>query len=125
MEDMLDTFHHHRAGLVGDRRQQKRHHILVAPGDDVPAAQVPAQDFLQRRDRAFVEDGILPGGVPVPQHDHAEEDRGAQALQVPRLNVVKLPEGFRYASNTNTEWLDLDGVKEMIRPFQEAYEQGK
>ncbi|MBQ6504336.1 MAG: UDP-N-acetylglucosamine 4,6-dehydratase (inverting) [Flexilinea sp.] len=37
----------------------------------------------------------------------------------------KLPEGFRYASNTNTEWLDLDGVKEMIRPFQEAYEQGK
>lgn len=37
----------------------------------------------------------------------------------------KLPEGFRYASNTNTEWLDWDGVKEMIRPFQEAYEQGK
>ena len=37
----------------------------------------------------------------------------------------KLPEGFRYASNTNTDWLDLDGVKEMIRPIQEAYEQGK
>ena len=37
----------------------------------------------------------------------------------------KLPEGFRYASNTNTDWLDLEGVKEMIRPFQEAYEQGK
>lgn len=37
----------------------------------------------------------------------------------------KLPDGFRYASNTNTEWLDLDGIKEMIRPFQEAFEQGK
>ncbi|MBQ6518233.1 MAG: UDP-N-acetylglucosamine 4,6-dehydratase (inverting) [Anaerolineaceae bacterium] len=37
----------------------------------------------------------------------------------------KLPDGFRYASNTNTEWLDLDGIKEMIRPFQEALEQGK
>lgn len=36
----------------------------------------------------------------------------------------KLPDGFRYASNTNTEWLDLDGVKEMIRPFQEAFDQG-
>lgn len=35
-----------------------------------------------------------------------------------------LPDGFRYASNTNTEWLDLDGVKAMIKPFQEAYEQG-
>ena len=31
----------------------------------------------------------------------------------------KLPDGFRYASNTNTDWLDLDGVKEMIRPFRE------
>ena len=36
----------------------------------------------------------------------------------------KLPEGFRYASNTNTEWLDLEGVKEMIKPFRDAYEQG-
>ncbi len=35
-----------------------------------------------------------------------------------------LPDGFRYASNTNTEWLDLDGVKKMIKPFQDAYEQG-
>ncbi len=35
----------------------------------------------------------------------------------------KLPDGFRYASNTNTQWLDLDGVKAMIKPFQEAYEQ--
>ncbi len=35
-----------------------------------------------------------------------------------------LPDGFRYASNTNTEWLDLDGVKRMIKPFQDAYEQG-
>lgn len=33
-----------------------------------------------------------------------------------------LPDGFRYASNTNTEWLDLDGVKAMIKPFQDAYE---
>ena len=37
----------------------------------------------------------------------------------------KLPDGFRYASNTNTDWLDLDGVKEMIRPFREEYEQDR
>ncbi len=36
----------------------------------------------------------------------------------------KLPDGFRYASNTNTDWLDLDGVKKMIKPFQDAYEKG-
>lgn len=34
----------------------------------------------------------------------------------------KLPEGFRYDSNNNTEWLDLEAVKDMIRPFQEEYE---
>lgn len=35
-----------------------------------------------------------------------------------------LPDGFRYASNTNTDWLDLEGVKAMIKPFQDAFEQG-
>ena len=33
-----------------------------------------------------------------------------------------LNENFRYASNTNTEWLDLDGIKAMIKPFQYAFE---
>lgn len=36
----------------------------------------------------------------------------------------KLPEGFRYASNTNEHWLDLEGVKTMVKPFQDAYEHG-
>ena len=34
----------------------------------------------------------------------------------------RLPDNFRYASNTNTDWLDLDGVKKMIAPFKEAFE---
>lgn len=34
------------------------------------------------------------------------------------------PDGFRYASNTNTDWLDLEGVKAMVKPFQDAYEAG-
>ncbi|NPA93248.1 MAG: UDP-N-acetylglucosamine 4,6-dehydratase (inverting) [Chloroflexi bacterium] len=36
-----------------------------------------------------------------------------------------LPDGFRYASNTNTEWLTVEQIREMIRPFEEAYAQGK
>ena len=36
-----------------------------------------------------------------------------------------LPEGFRYASNTNTKWLDVEEIKAMIRPIEEAYLQGK
>lgn len=33
------------------------------------------------------------------------------------------PDGFRYASNTNDDWLDLEGVKAMVKPFQDAWEE--
>ena len=36
-----------------------------------------------------------------------------------------LPDGFRYASNTNTRWLSVEEIKAMIRPIEEAYLQGK
>jgi UDP-N-acetylglucosamine 4,6-dehydratase/5-epimerase len=35
-----------------------------------------------------------------------------------------LPDGFRYASNTNTQWLDIKGIKKYIAPFEEAYMDG-
>ena len=35
-----------------------------------------------------------------------------------------LPDGFRYASNSNTEWLDIDGIKKFIAPFDESYRDG-
>jgi hypothetical protein len=38
----------------------------------------------------------------------------------------KLIEGeFRYASNTNTEWLDVGQIQAMITPLEAAYQQGK
>ncbi len=36
-----------------------------------------------------------------------------------------LPDGFRYASNTNTQWLDVEQIRELIRPIEAAYQQGK
>jgi UDP-N-acetylglucosamine 4,6-dehydratase len=35
-----------------------------------------------------------------------------------------LPDGFRYTSDTNTEWLDIEGIKKFIAPFEEAYSNG-
>lgn len=32
---------------------------------------------------------------------------------------------FRYASNTNTDWLSLNQIQEIIAPIEEAYNQGK
>jgi UDP-N-acetylglucosamine 4,6-dehydratase len=36
-----------------------------------------------------------------------------------------LPDGFRYSSDNNSEWLDLDGIKQFVAPFEEAFANGK
>lgn len=36
-----------------------------------------------------------------------------------------LKDGFRYSSDNNTEWLDLEGIKKYIAPFEEMYKTGK
>ncbi len=36
----------------------------------------------------------------------------------------KLPDGFRYASNTNPQWLTLDQLRAMVAPFELDYEKG-
>lgn len=36
-----------------------------------------------------------------------------------------LPEGFRYASDSNMHWLDLEGIKQLIEPFERMYAEGK
>ena len=32
-----------------------------------------------------------------------------------------LPDGFRYASDTNPNWLDMDQISQMIAPLEEAH----
>ena len=32
-----------------------------------------------------------------------------------------VPEGFSYTSDNNTEWLDVQGIKQYIAPFEEAF----
>mgnify|MGYP001436469144 CR=1 FL=1 len=36
-----------------------------------------------------------------------------------------LPEGFYYSSDNNSEWLDIEGIKEFVAPFEELFKQGK
>ncbi len=35
-----------------------------------------------------------------------------------------LPEGFSYTSDTNREWLDVEGIKKYIEPFEKALVEG-
>jgi UDP-N-acetylglucosamine 4,6-dehydratase len=36
-----------------------------------------------------------------------------------------LAEGFYYSSDNNAEWLDVEGIKKFIAPFEELFKQGK
>jgi hypothetical protein len=36
-----------------------------------------------------------------------------------------LPDGFRFSSDTNTQWLDVEGIKKFVAPFEELFAQGK
>src|SRR5512146_659627 len=36
-----------------------------------------------------------------------------------------LPEGFRYSSDTNAQWLDINGIKEFVAPFEQLFEEGR
>ena len=42
-----------------------------------------------------------------------------------RYEGQPLPDGFRFSSDTNTQWLDIDGIREFVAPFVELFEQGK
>jgi UDP-N-acetylglucosamine 4,6-dehydratase/5-epimerase len=35
-----------------------------------------------------------------------------------------LPDGFRYTSDTNPQWLDLEGIQKFVAPFEAAYTDG-
>jgi len=37
----------------------------------------------------------------------------------------ELPDGYHYSSDNNSEWLDVNGIKEFVSPFEELFEQGK
>jgi len=34
-----------------------------------------------------------------------------------------LPDGYRYASNNNPQWLSVEQIREMIKPIEESYQQ--
>lgn len=39
-------------------------------------------------------------------------------------NGKPVPDGFRYASNTNEKWLSIEDIRKIIAPIEAAYEQG-
>jgi UDP-N-acetylglucosamine 4,6-dehydratase len=70
------------------------------------------------------------------------EDEARTTVEMERMYVVQpaealwfgyqwqskgrlLTDGYHYSSNNNTQWLDVDGIKKYIAPFEEALINGK
>jgi hypothetical protein len=39
--------------------------------------------------------------------------------------LFRSPDNYRYTSDNNTEWLDIEGIKKFVAPFEELFKQGK
>ena len=78
--------------VIGIRPGEKIHEVMISEDD--------ARHTLELPDRYVIE--------PEFAFWSNEHFRSAQALP--------LPEDFSYSSNTNAEWLDVDGLHSLLNP---------
>ena len=88
-----------RIEVIGIRPGEKLHEVLISEDE--------ARTTVELDDRYVV----LPAEAMWFVHDWKSQGQ-------------PVADGFRYASNTNTQWLDLDGIRKFIAPFEEAYTNG-
>jgi UDP-N-acetylglucosamine 4,6-dehydratase len=80
---------------IGIRPGEKLHEVLISEDE--------ARHTLEMEDMFVVE----PTGALWFGHGWREQGKA-------------LPEGFRYASDNNNEWLDQDQIRELVRPFDKV-----
>jgi UDP-N-acetylglucosamine 4,6-dehydratase len=88
-----------RIEVIGIRPGEKLHEVLIS--EDEARSTVELEDM-------FV---VQPAEAMWFVHDWKSQGK-------------PLPDGFRYASNTNPHWLDLEGIQKFIAPFEEVYANG-
>jgi UDP-N-acetylglucosamine 4,6-dehydratase/5-epimerase len=93
-----------RINITGIRPGEKLHELLISEDE--------ARNAVETEDMFVVMPSMSLPRKSVPL------GRGWEACG------EKLPDGFRYASNTNPQWLTLDQIRTMIAPIESAYLQG-
>ncbi len=88
-----------RISVVGIRPGEKLHEVLISEDE--------ARNTVER-DRMFIV-------------------RPPETLWERALNYEgrALPDGFRYSSDTNREWLDIEGIRQLVDPFERLYAAGQ
>jgi UDP-N-acetylglucosamine 4,6-dehydratase len=88
-----------KINIIGIRPGEKLHEMLISEDE--------ARNTVERGDMYVV--------TPVePLWKRDQKYKGSP-----------LPEGFYYSSDNNTEWLDIDGIRNFVAPFEELFKQGK
>lgn len=82
--------------FVGIRPGEKIHEVLISEDE--------ARTTIELKNKYVVQPATS------PWFGYEWEDKGE-----------KLGDGFRYASNTNTEWLSIEQIREMIAPIERDY----
>jgi UDP-N-acetylglucosamine 4,6-dehydratase len=84
--------------------------------------------------------GIRPGEKL--HEDLISEDEARHTVELEKMFVIqpaeaiwfgyswkdkgrRLPDNYCYTSDNNTEWLDVEGIKKFVAPFEELFKQGK
>ncbi|HXD11091.1 MAG TPA: polysaccharide biosynthesis protein, partial [Anaerolineales bacterium] len=84
--------------------------------------------------------GIRPGEKL--HEDLISEDEARHTIELEKMYVIQpveatwfgyswkdkgktLPDNYRYTSDNNTEWLDIEGIQKFVAPFEELFRQGK
>ena len=88
-----------RLNIIGIRPGEKLHEVLISQDE--------ARNTIEL-DRMYV---IQP--TEAIWFGYSWQDKGK-----------KLSNGYHYSSDNNTEWLDVNGIKTFVAPFEELFQQG-
>lgn len=86
--------------VIGIRPGEKLHEVLISEDEARTTVEVERMFVVQPAEAIWFGYGWKDRGVP-------------------------LPDGFRFSSDNNTEWLDLEGIRKFIAPFEQLYAAGK
>lgn len=86
-----------KVDIIGIRPGEKLHETLISEDEARTTVELPDMYVVQPASAMWF--------------GHAWEEQGKP-----------LPDGFRYSSNNNTDWLDLSRITEMIAPIEKDFE---
>jgi UDP-N-acetylglucosamine 4,6-dehydratase len=86
--------------VIGIRPGEKLHEIMISRDESRSTIELESM---------FV---VEPEGALYFRYDWSKEGK-------------PVPDGFKYTSDNNTEWLTFDQIKALVAPFEDEYRQGK